>query len=132
MNANLKWTTLFNMTEGIYLVLALVKYPDEAEWGAKAGKQEGHFVTFDAWRDLFVIGPNHGVERVQPEDKTNEEKTRTFVRNEYCLISPLRVCKLVVATNRISETKFNTPGHYSAREEEHLNNCTKSFAGFNI
>ena len=125
MNANRKWTTLLNMTEGIYLTLALVKYPDEAEWGAMAGKQEGHFVVFDAWRDLFVIGPNHGVERVQPEDKTDEEKTRTFLRDEYCLVSPLRVCKLVVAANRISETKFNTPGHYSARVEKHLKKRAK-------
>ena len=108
------------MTEGIYLVLALVKYPDEVEWGAKSGKQEGHFVVFDAWRGLFVIGPNHGVERVQKEDKVDEETTRTFLRDKYCLISPLRICKLVVAANRVSKTKFNTPGHYSARAEEHL------------
>ena len=52
-----------------------------------------------------------------------------FLRNEYCLISPLRVCKLVVAANRISETKFNTPGHYSSREEEPLKKRAKRTKG---
>ena len=112
LNGNRKWTTLLNLTEGVYLVLALVKYTE----GPRAGTTGGHFVVFDAWRDLFIIGPGHGVLRVEPEDKADEEHARAFLLKHYSLVSPLRVCKLVVAANRVSETKFNTPEHYEELE----------------
>ena len=104
LNANLKWTGLLNLTEGVYLVLALA-------WDD--GKHVGHFVVFDSWRDLLVVGPKWGAVRVAPEDKDDESRARRFLLEHYQLITPLQVCKLVVAVNRISETKFNTPAHYA-------------------
>ena len=112
LNGDRKWTTLLNLTEGVFLVLALVKYTE----GTDAGKTGGHFVVFDAWRDLFIIGPGHGVLRVEPEDKADEQRARVFLREHFSLVAPLRVCKLVVAANRVSETKFNTPADYEELE----------------
>ena len=112
LNANRKWTTLLNLTEGVFLVLALVQYTE----GPDAGKTGGHFVVFDAWRDLFVLGAGHGVLRVEPEDKADERRARAFLREHYSLVAPLRVCQLVVAANRVSETPFNTPEHYANLE----------------
>ena len=104
LNANLKWTGLLNLTEGIFLMLALA-------WDD--GKRVGHFVVFDSWRDLLIVGPKWGAVRVAPEDKNDEERACCFLLEHYQLIMPLHVCKLVVAANRISETKFNTPAHYA-------------------
>ena len=107
LNANLKWTRLLNLTEGVYLVLALA-------WDDN--KHVGHFVVFDSWRDLLIVGPKWGAVRVDPEDKDDESRARSFLLENYQLITPLQVCKLVVAANRISETKFNTPAHYADLE----------------
>ena len=112
LNANRKWTTLLNLTEGVFLVLALVQYTE----GPDAGKTGGHFVVVDAWRDLFVLGAGHGVLRVEPEDKADERRARVFLLEHYSLVAPLRVCQLVVAANRGSETPFNTPEHYAGLE----------------
>ena len=73
----------------------------------------GHFVVYDAWRDLLIIGPGHGVLRVEPADKKEEAAARAFLLQHSSLVSPLRVCKLVVAARRASETAFNTPEHYT-------------------
>ena len=62
LNANHKWTLLLNRTEGVYIVLALVRYTE----GPDKGKKGGRFVVYDAWRDLLIIGPGHGVLRVEP------------------------------------------------------------------
>ena len=35
------------------VVLALVRYT----MGPDKGKKGGHFIVFDAWRDLLIIGP---------------------------------------------------------------------------
>ena len=116
LNGNRKWTALLSMVEGIFLVLALVKYTE----GALAGKTGGHFIVYDAWRDLFIIGPGHGVLRVEPQDKADETRARTFLLEHYSLVVPLRVCQLVVAANRVSETPFNTPEHYAELEAKRL------------
>ena len=102
------------MKEGIYLVLALVQYTE----GPRAGQQGGHFVVFDAWRDMFIIGPGHGVVIVEPNDKADEHCACTYLKEHYSLGVPLRVCQLMVAVNRVSETKFNTAEHYSAQEQK--------------
>ena len=108
LNADRKWTTLLNLEEGIYVVLALAL--DE-------GKQVGHFVVYDAWRDLLVVDPGRKfVVRVEPKDKKDEESARAFLLEHYFLVAPLRVCQLVVAANRVSETTFNTPEHYTDLE----------------
>ena len=112
LNGDRKWTTLLNFTEGVFLVLALVRYTE----GPDAGTTGGHFLVFDAWRDLLVIGPGHGVLRVEQKDRADEEGARRFLREHYSLVVPLRVCQLVVAANRVRETRFNTPGHYAALE----------------
>ena len=109
LNANRKWTLLLNRTEGVYIVLALVRYTE----GPDKGKKGGHFVVYDAWRDLLIIGPGHGVLRVEPADKKDEAAARAFLLQHSSLVSPLRVCKLVVAARRASETAFNTPEHYT-------------------
>ena len=112
LNANRKWTLLFERAEGILLVLALVRYTV----GPLKGQTGGHFLVYDAWRDLLVIGPGHGVLRLDEKDKKDEERARAFLRENYSLVAPLRVCKLVVAANRVSDTKFNTPEHYAEFE----------------
>ena len=101
------WRPLISLSEGIYLVLAV---------RCDGDKPHGHYVVYDAWRDLFIIGPGHGVLRVEPEDKANEERARAFLSEHYSLVVPLRVCQLVVAANRVSETNFNTPEHYTVLE----------------
>jgi len=44
------------------------------------------------------------------------EHTTCFLLEHYSLVAPLRVCQLVVAANRVSETPFNTPEHYANLE----------------
>ena len=124
LNGNLKWTTLLRFETGIFLVLALTNYTD----GADAGTRGGHFIVYDAWRDLFIIGPGHGVLRVQPEDKLDEQICRAFLFEHYSLVTPLRVCQLVVAANRVSETKFNTPEHYAELEAKRAAKQAKAAA----
>eukprot|EP00316_Scyphosphaera_apsteinii_P004127 CAMPEP_0119304986 /NCGR_PEP_ID=MMETSP1333-20130426/6082_1 /TAXON_ID=418940 /ORGANISM="Scyphosphaera apsteinii, Strain RCC1455" /LENGTH=500 /DNA_ID=CAMNT_0007307977 /DNA_START=62 /DNA_END=1564 /DNA_ORIENTATION=- len=110
LNANLKWTLLLNLTEGVYLVLVLA---------LDDNKYIGHFVVFDAWRDLLIMGPKWGALRVHPEDKkSDEESVHSYLLKHYQLVSPVRVCRLDVAANRVSETKFNTPAHYAVLEEK--------------
>ena len=64
------------------------------------------------------MGPRWGALRVDPEDKVDQEeaRVRSFLLEHYQLITPLRICRLVVAANRVSETKFNTKQHYLAHE----------------
>merc|ERR1711988_145964 len=98
LNADLKWTSLLSLTEGIYLVLTLA-------WDE--GTDVGHFIVFDAWRDLLIIDPGRRlVVRVEPKDKEDETLARAFMLEHYSLQVPLRVCKLMVAANRVSETHF--------------------------
>ena len=106
LNRDKKWTTLFRRTDGVYLVLAHVKYLE----GPYAGTSDRHFVVYDAWRELFVVGPGHGVLRVQAEDKTDETKTREYLRTRYSINVPLLVTRLVVHAKRVSETLHNTLG----------------------
>ena len=98
VDAHRKWTRLLNMTDGIYLALVLAE--DD-------GKPIGHFIVYDAWRDLLFMGPKWGVLRVQPKDKETEAAARAYLFEHYQIKTPLRVCKLVVAANRVSETEFN-------------------------
>jgi hypothetical protein len=111
-SANQKWTLLLNMTEGIYLALVLAE--DD-------GKHVGHFIVYDAWRDLLFMGPHlnkrDGVLRVQPKDKVNEAAARAYMFKHFQMKTPLRVCKLVVAANRVSETEFNTKDHYADKQK---------------
>ena len=62
VNKDRKWTNLFKLTEGIFIVLALVQYQE----GDDTGNTDGHFIVFDAWRDLLILGPGHGVLRHGP------------------------------------------------------------------
>ena len=112
LNADRKWTHLLNLTEGVYIALTLAWDGD-----AQDGFYVGHFVVFDAWRDLLIMGPHWGALRVEPEDKVDEEKARAYLYEHYGLVTPLRVCRLDVAANRVSETKFNTPSHYAEHEK---------------
>ena len=66
------------------------------------------------------IGSAVGVLRVEPEDKADEQCARTFLFEHYSLVAPLRVCQLVVAANRVSETKFNTPTDYAELEDKRV------------
>ena len=51
-----------------------------------------------------------------PVTLSDEDRARAFLLEHYSLGAPLRVCQLVVAANRVSETCFNTPEHYAALE----------------
>ena len=112
IGADRKWTLLLNMTEGIYLALVLAEDDD---------KPVGHFIVYDAWRDLLFMGPHlnkrDGVLRVQPKDKVDEKAARAYMFKHFQMKTPLRVCKLVVAANRVSETEFNTKDHYADKQK---------------
>lgn len=114
------WTALLALTEGIYLVLVSKKH---------GSTHVGHFVVYDAWRNLLIIDPGCSmVVRVAPE-YIEEQCVNTFLSVHYSLMAPLRVCKLMVAADRVSETKFNTPTHYPVLDErcssKHARACTK-------
>jgi hypothetical protein len=113
LNADLKWTHLLGLTEGIYIALVLA---------CDDGKHIGHFVVFDAWRDMLIMGPKWGARRVQPKDKKDEVSARAYLLEHYQLVTPLRVCRLVVSANRVSETKFNTPVHFAELEVKRVLN----------
>jgi hypothetical protein len=108
VNKDRKWTNLFKLTEGIFIVLALVQYQE----GDDKGNTDGHFIVFDAWRDLLILGPGHGVLLVTAEDKANERHAKEFLLKQYSLRGPLYAYKLVVSANRVRETHFNTPEHF--------------------
>ena len=108
VNKDRKWTNLFKLTEGIFIVLALVQYQE----GDDKGNTDGHFIVFDAWRDLLILGPGHGVLLVTAEDKANERHAKEFLLKQYSLRGPLYAYKLVVNANRVRETRFNTPEHF--------------------
>ena len=112
--ADCKWTALFGLTEGIYLVVTCDR---------NGGSEGGHCVVYDAWRDLLIVEPGRElVVRVQAVGKTDEGRARAVLAERYSLGSPLHAAKLMVDTTRILETKFNTPAHYLALEEGRASN----------
>jgi len=117
INGDRKWTLLFGFKEGVYIARSLVHYTE----GPQAGKYGSHFIVYDAWRDLLIIGAGHAVLRVQEEDKKDEETAREFMLTHYSLQTPLSARRVCISANRVSETRFNTPWHYKDLEEKRKN-----------
>ena len=57
----------------------------EPSEGPMDGQQCGQFVVLDAWRDMFIIGPGHGVVFVEPNDKADEHHACTYLKEHYSL-----------------------------------------------
>ena len=105
INRDLKWTSIMQRNEGIYIVLCLVLEPD--------GSRDAHFIVIDRWRDLVIIGARWGAFRIEPDDKRDEARCSEYFLENFRLKTPMQVCKLIVAANRAHETQFNTPEHYT-------------------
>ncbi len=82
-------------------------------------KMGGHFIVYNAWHDLFIIRPGHGMLCVKAEDKADKECARAYLLKNFQLKVPLQVCRLIVTASCVRETKFNMPKHYRGLKDKY-------------